>query len=195
MKHKFITGALIFVLAVITAFAIRTVDVTKSCVVLFNDYGHGSGAIIGPNEVLTAKHVAKIPGIRVRTADGDEHAIAKIVFDPNSDLARVYIEDKFDERPLVLDRTPLRVGDKIAIVGTPYVLDLMNCVAPGRVVKVNYETEVMGEEYVNMDVHDCHTAGGCSGGPVVDRKGRIRGIQVLIWSPYGSAVPVEELDP
>lgn len=165
-----------------------------SCVMVYNETGGGSGAIVDVNCVLTAKHVAINPDLKIRTNDGDEHRVARVVLDPDSDLARLYIDGKFDEQPLSLDPTPLRVGDEVSVIGMVLRPDLMNCVLPGHVVKVNYEIQVGNTRYVNLDVCDYHAAPGCSGGPVVDRRGRVRGVQVIGIGPLSSGVPVEELN-
>lgn len=171
-------------------------DPIDSVVMIYNDYGHGSGAIIGPSEVLTAGHVADDVDLVVRTFDGDEHKVVRIQKDPDSDLARLYIEGEFDEPPLTFDRTPLRVGDEITAIGTPRGPLWMNCVLTGRVVKVDvndldYGYSVIGK---NMDVLDCHAAPGCSGAPVLDAQGRVRAVLVGGCEPLCWVVPVEELD-
>lgn len=193
MKCLLIVVLVIFSIAAIGNKPVAT-DVTDSCVLIFNDYGHGSGAIIEPNCVLTARHVAQSPDLRIRTNDGDEHVVVRTWLDPDSDLAKLYIDGRFTPPPLTLDRTPLRVGNKVAVIGTPHAEELLNCVLWGQVVKVDYKVQVEGIEHTNLDVYDCHTAMGCSGGPVVDRWGRIRGVFNIGWPPLGAGVPVGELD-
>lgn len=171
------------------------VNVVDSVVLVYNDYGHGSGAVVDVNCVLTAAHVADNNDLTIRTNDGDEHKVVKVVMDPDSDMALLYIEGQFDdERPLLFDPTPLEVGDRVILLGSPYDTLLQSCVLPGYVVKVDYVTECEGSEYVNLDVLDCHGAPGCSGGPVVDQYGRIRAVLVLGWPPLVMAIPVSELD-
>jgi S1-C subfamily serine protease len=135
-----------------------------------------------------------IPGLTIRTNDGDEHKVVSAWLDPDSDLAVVFIDGTFDEPALVLDATPLMVGDEVRVIGTPWDEVLFNCVLPGCVVKIDMEMTCEGNEYVNLDVMDCHAAPGCSGGPIVDAEGRVRGVLVISYAPLMAAVPVEELD-
>jgi S1-C subfamily serine protease len=163
---------------------------SNSVVLVYNESGHGSGAIVGQNEVLTAKHVALQGNLRVQTADGNDYAVVGMRLDPDSDLAILEIDGVFDEAPFVIDKTPLKVGEEVAIIGTPYDRALLNCVLHGRIVKV--KVEVPTNDIVDMS--DAHAGGGCSGGPMVDTKGKLRGVCVLSVGLLNGSVPVGELD-
>lgn len=173
-------------------------DPVDSCVLVYSADGHGSGVIVGINCVLTARHVADNPGLTIRTNAGDEHPVVFVVVDEDSDMALLYIEGRFSESitPLLIDRTPLRVGDEVTLIGAPFDRMLQNCVLRGRVVKIdlvvdNYGYEIGAE---NIDVLDCHGGPGCSGGPVLDSLGRVRGVLILGIGPLCGAVPVGELN-
>src|SRR5574343_133626 len=163
-----------------------------SVVLVFNDDGHGSGAIIGPDTVLTAKHVALEPGLRVQTADGMIYEVRDVEFDLDDDLAVLYIRGEFTQKPLELCATPFKQRELICAIGTPYEHDLMNCVFSGRVVKTDYSTMVDMQWYENLDVIDAHIGRGCSGGPVLDMRGRVRGVIVTMYGSIVGVVPVEE---
>lgn len=167
-----------------------------SCVLVYNASGHGSGAIVDANCVLTARHVADEPNLVIRTHDGDEHRVVRVVNDPDSDLALLYIDGTFDERPLLFDPAPLRVGDEIVLVGAPFDTALQNCVLAGRVVKVDAKAKYnYPVDAANIDILDCRGGPGCSGGPVFDRRGRIRAVVTMGFGPLCGAVPVAELNP
>ena len=173
------------------------VDPIASCVLVYNAESRGSGCIVGMNCVLTARHVADQPDLVVRTFDGDEHRVVWVQKDPDSDLALLYVEGRFDERPLLFDRRPLTVREEITVIGTPQEQTLQGCVLTGRVVKVDWVCPDYGYNIgaINLDVLDCHAAPGCSGGPVLDRHGHVRGVFIIgIGYNLGAAVPVEELD-
>lgn len=165
-----------------------------SVVLIFSDDGHGSGAIIGPDTVLTAKHVASGPGLSVQTADGTIYEVRDIDFDADDDLAVLYIRGEFTQRPLKMCRTPFKRGELVRAAGTPYERGLMNCVFMGHVVKTDYSTLVGVRWYENLDVTDAHVGRGCSGGPVLDLRGRIRSVAVIVQGSLAGALPVEELD-
>lgn len=169
-------------------------------VVLFEsaDGGFGSGVVIDSNCVLTAKHVLDHVGVgcTFRTYDGLEYVISRTVCDEDSDLAKVYIDSKFECPSATVCAEPLKVLDKIYVLGSPGDVSMYVTVLPGRIVKVDHDhTELIsGYAYRNMDTYDAHTTGGCSGGPVVDEKGRVRGIHVLGCRNLSEGVPIEELD-
>jgi S1-C subfamily serine protease len=174
-------------------------DVTKlsnSVVMLTDDMGHGSGAIVGPDCVLTAKHVSVHMPMVVKTADGETFNIVKVVEDPDSDLSLVYIDGVFDETPLKLDPTPLKVGDKITLIGCPGEVGLPACVLPGFVVRVDYDF-IFGFTELNelgLDMIDAHGEPGVSGGPVIDTNGHVRSVLVIGDGILCGAVPVSELN-
>jgi len=172
---------------------VSTPDPVDSVVMVYNVGGYGSGAIIGPDCVLTARHMTINEGIRVTTADGADYEVVRVVQDKDSDLALLYIDGQFDEVPLVLDPTPLKVGDEVIVIGTPMgEKALMNCVVTGRVVKVDVETPLPGVD--SADMYDVHAGPGFSGGPVLDNRGRIRGVHTVSVAALGGGVPVGELD-
>jgi S1-C subfamily serine protease len=182
------------VFLVVACLNMGTSDYSASVVLVFNDFGHGSGAIVGPNAVLTAKHVAMEPDLRIRTASGDEYPVFGVALDPDSDLAVLYIEGEFGIASLVIDREPLEVGDNTVLIGTPLDPALMNCVLQGRVVRTDYEVEVEGNLLINIDVIDAHGTFGCSGGPLLDADGEIRGVMSVVVGPFSGCTPVGELD-
>jgi S1-C subfamily serine protease len=161
------------------------------------DFGHGSGAIIGPDRVLTARHVsdaAEQRGVvmRVRTQSGAIYEVREVLLDIDDDLAVLVIEGWFHVKPLVIDPTPLAVGDRVWIVGTPMERGLFNCVLPGHVVKLGWDIAEL--DNLGLVVIDAHDAPGCSGGPVLDAQGRIRAVVTVGGYGLVGCVPVGRLD-
>ena len=192
----FIGAIVVLMLLVVYGITTPTMPDSRESVVLLTDgMGHGSGTIIDVNCVLTAKHCTGHPGLVVQTLDGDEYEIIKIVADSNSDLALIYIDGQFDERPLELCDVPLEIGDLVTVIGAPYEVGLIGTVLTGHVVNIDHEVVIPGyEPDVNMDILDTHAGPGCSGGPVLDSQGRVRGVFTLGQGMLGGAVPIEELD-
>lgn len=197
-KVRSVIAVLLLVSVGYLSFGVWTYDpvdmnkVAQSVVILTDGQGHGSGVIVGPNCVLTAKHVAAYMPLVIKTLDGETFAVVKVVEDPDSDLAIVYIDGVFDEQPLLLDPTPLRVGESVTLIGTPMDLVLIDCILSGTVVKIDVDVVEMSQ--LNIDVFDAHGGPGTSGGPVVDSKGHIRGIQVIGIGMLSGAVPIGELN-
>lgn len=161
-----------------------------SCVLVYNDQGHGSGVIIGKNIVLTAGHVGRQPYLSVETNDGDIHIVIRTVIDPKADIALLFIEDMFDEPILSLSTKELKTGDEILEIGTPFDMTNFNCVLPGHVVKIDakidYNYLIPG---TNMDIMDAHSGPGISGGPVI-LDGKVVGIVVASSGLLNASIPI-----
>jgi S1-C subfamily serine protease len=167
--------------------------VEDSVVLVEGVHGHGSGAIVGPNRVLTAGHVAEMPALSVETLDGDRYAVLEAIFDPDSDAAILVIDGTFEERPLMLDSSALKRRDRVEVIGAPLLTEFFGTVLPGQVVNVDRELVAGGETYTNLDMLDAHATSGCSGGPVL-HNGRIAGVCV-VYTPMAwvsHSLPCEE---
>lgn len=164
----------------------------ESCVMVFCAEGHGSGAIVGKNCVLTAAHVAKMSNLMIRTNSNEVYGVVAVALDPDSDMALIYINREFTQKPLPMNKTPLKIEDEVVLIGTPSTPDLFNSVLHGRVVNTNVTTT--GADWKNIDVLDTHGSPGTSGGPVIDIYGRIRGIVVTGCGNLTGAIPMEEFD-
>jgi len=167
-------------------------DPVNSCVLVYNDTGHGSGSIVGKNCVLTAAHVAILEGLKIKTNDEQIYSVVRYALDPDSDIAFIYIDGEFDEQPLGIDKTPMKVGDSVTLIGTPMTVDLMNSVLTGKVVKI--DVDATGTIWKNLDIFDTHSAPGTSGGPILDSQNRVRGIVVTGMGLVTGAVPMDELN-
>lgn len=168
---------------------IRSVGFAESVVVLTDGLGHGSGVIISPTEVLTAKHVAMHSGMIVKTMDGETYNIRTTRMDPDSDLAVVEIDGVFKQRPLKLGQE-LSKDDSICVIGAPFDMRLTGTISRGRVVNVNFDLE---PGYMNLDMIDAQIGPGSSGGPVIHGR-RVCGILVRGNGTFALVVPVGELD-
>jgi len=166
--------------------------VAQSCVLVYNESGHGSGAMVDVNCVLTAKHVADHMPLKIKTLDGTEYDVTSVKLDPDSDLAMLFIDGKFVATPLLLDPAPLHVGDYITLIGSPDDVIFIDCILPGHVVKTGVDITDMNE--FNLVIYDAHADPGTSGGPVLDNKGHIRAVEVIGAGSIAGGVPVSELN-
>ncbi len=133
----------------------------------------GSGSWIGPNMVVTNAHVA-LRGLKITGKDdlGKMYEFDQILaIDETADLAILKASAgsdtylKLAERPA--DPRSLR-GSSVRVIGNTGDLGLS--FYDGRI------TNVVGEEGSTILLHDANTAGGSSGGPLINTAGDLVGV-------------------
>jgi serine protease Do len=148
----------------------------------------GSGVIIDPEGyILTNFHViAGAENIKVTLSDGEEKKYdGKVIGkDPETDLAIIKIKakGKFPAAKLG-DSDKIRVGDWAIAVGSPF--GLKQTVTVGVISAMRQSLYVEGKEYKEMIQTDAAINRGNSGGPLVDIKGEVIGINTAIYAPTG----------
>jgi len=148
----------------------------------------GSGVIIDPEGyVLTNYHVvAGAEDIKVTLSDGEEKKYdGKVIGkDSRSDLAVIKIEskEKFPAAKLG-DSDKIRVGDWAIAIGSPF--GLQQTVTVGVISAKRQSLYVEGKEYREMIQTDASINRGNSGGPLVNIKGEVVGINTAIYAPTG----------
>ncbi len=143
--------------------------------------GLGSGVIYDPSGlILTAAHVVEgSPTVGVRLADGTLHRGTVVGFHSGTDIAVVQVEAVSDlpRAVLAIGSDPLP-GQLAVALGSPF--GFARTVTAGIVSAVN--RPVRG---VPMVQTDAAINPGNSGGPLLDRRGRVVGINDLIFSEGG----------
>jgi len=154
----------------------------------------GSGVIItGDGYVITNHHVAGHARRIVCTlSDKEEIAADLIGTDPLADIAVIKLRnDNKRKFPAVIfgDSSLLRVGDRVLAMGSPYALSqsvTMGIVSNAEVVMPEFSADsrfiLEGEDVgsvVRWIGHDAQIFGGNSGGPLVNLKGEIVGINEI----------------
>ncbi len=154
-----------------------------------NPRSGGSGAVIdaGNGLVLTNNHVVEGAGrLRVVLYDGEFREAELVGRDAATDLALLRIsEDDLVAVPFG-DSTELKVGDIVLAVGYPFGLDqtvTMGIISGlGRTgVSRGLEDFIQTDASINM---------GNSGGPLLDTRGRIIGVNTAIYSRSGGNVGI-----
>jgi serine protease Do len=143
----------------------------------------GSGVIVSKEgHILTNHHViADMTEVRVQLTDGRNLPAALIGSDPATDIAVLRI-DAPNIEPLPLGESDsLRVGQQVFAVGNPYGLE--ETVTRGIVsAKGRHTASDSSIEYIQ---HDAAVNEGNSGGPLVNVRGEIVGINSAIFSRTG----------
>ena len=158
--------------------------------------GVGSGVIYDASGlILTAAHVVgDVDTVTVRFQDGEEVQGTVVGGNADADVAVVEVERSgLQAASLALDGTP-RVGQLAIAVGSPWGLD--STVTAGIISAINQPLCDSGACQAMLQT-DAAINPGNSGGALVDRLGRVVGINVSIFTLSGAndgvgfAVPID----
>ncbi|HEY0459289.1 MAG TPA: trypsin-like peptidase domain-containing protein [Pyrinomonadaceae bacterium] len=155
--------------------------------------GTGSGSVIdAQGHILTNYHVVEGATKLSVTFGGEKAYSAKVVGgDPDTDLAVIQIEPTTDKLTVVPlgDSDQLEVGQKVLAIGNPFGLDrtLTTGVISGlqRPIRARNGRTIEGAIQTDASINP-----GNSGGPLLDKFGRMIGINSQILSPGGGSVGV-----
>jgi hypothetical protein len=141
----------------------------------------GSGFLISGDLVVTAGHVvdgAVTIGLTTDEEALDEASTAELVgFSRKGDLALLRSDQRFDSHPLAFGKEPPRVGDRVAALGFP--LGGRLSMAQGDVTGLDRELTLDEIDLVGLIETDADVNEGNSGGPLVDKRGRVLGVVSL----------------
>lgn len=156
--------------------------------------GVGSGFVISKDGyILTNNHVvADAEDIFVTFVDGEEYTAEVIGTDGRTDVALIKVDAK-DLQPLKIGNSnDLKKGEWVLAIGSPFGLDAT--VTVGVVSAINRETG----DYLPFIQTDVAVNPGNSGGPLLNTKGEVVGVNAQIVSRSGGfmgislAIPIDE---
>ena len=148
--------------------------VVKSIVSIKTDVSQGSGFIInGEGYIVTNAHVLQGAHFaKALTYENELEDAIPIGLDANADIALLKISNRDDGDFLKFgDSDDVKVGEKVIAVGNPYGLSFT--VTEGIVSAVKRKGLNGVEAYIQTDVA---LNPGNSGGPLIDNKGKVIGI-------------------
>lgn len=156
--------------------------------------GVGSGFIISSDGfVLTNAHVVEgADDVYVTLTDKREFKAKIIGIDKRTDVAVVKIDGTNLPRLTIGDPNKLRVGEWVIAIGSPFGLD--NTVTAGIISAKARDTG----DYLPLIQTDVAVNPGNSGGPLINMRGEVIGINSQIYSRSGGymgisfAVPIDE---
>lgn len=156
--------------------------------------GVGSGFIISADGfVMTNAHVVDgADDVYVTLTDKREYKAKIIGADRRTDVALVKIEGSNLPRLAMGDSNKLRVGEWVIAIGSPFGLD--NTVTAGIISAKARDTG----DYLPLIQTDVAVNPGNSGGPLINMRGEVVGINSQIYSRSGGymgisfAVPIGE---
>ena len=155
--------------------------------------GNGSGSVIdAQGHILTNFHVVEGATKLTVSFGGGKNYPAKVVGgDPDTDLAIIQIDPGADKLTIVPlgDSDQLDVGQKVLAIGNPFGLDrtLTTGIISGlqRPIRARNGRPIEGAIQTDASINP-----GNSGGPLLDKFGRMIGINSQILSPQGGSVGV-----
>ncbi|MDF1569917.1 MAG: trypsin-like peptidase domain-containing protein [Spirochaetaceae bacterium] len=153
----------------------------------------GSGSIIDSRGyILTNNHVVENAyKVNVTLADGIVFEGDVIGSDPENDLAVVKFDP--DGHPLVTipfgSSHNLRVGQKVLAIGNPFAFErtLTTGIISGLGRPLRNDKGIVIRDLVQTDAS---INPGNSGGPLLDAKGRLIGVNTMIYTPSGGSVGI-----
>ena len=156
--------------------------------------GVGSGFVISADGyILTNAHVVEgADEVYVTLTDKREYKAKIIGSDKRSDVALVKIEGSNLPRLTFGDSNKVRVGEWVIAIGSPFGLE--NTVTAGIISAKARDTG----DYLPLIQTDVAVNPGNSGGPLINMRGEVIGINSQIYSRSGGymgisfAVPIDE---
>ena len=153
--------------------------------------GAGSGVIINSDGyILTNYHVVKdADKISVKLANDKEYAGKVIGKDPKTDLAVVKIKHRGPFPVAALgDSDKIRVGEWVLAIGSPFGLE--QTVTAGIISAKRQSMQISNSYYRDLIQTDASINMGNSGGPLVNIRGEVIGVNTAIYSQSGGSVGV-----
>jgi serine protease Do len=159
------------------------------------DESSGSGVVVGADGWVVTNHhvIANATDITVRLADRRELSAKLVGTDPASDIALLKVEASKLPAARIGNPAKLRPGEWVLAIGAPFGFEYS--VTAGIVSAKG--RSVGAEQYVPYLQTDVAVNPGNSGGPLVNLRGEVVGINSQIFSETGSftgisfAVPID----
>jgi len=155
--------------------------------------GAGSGVLVTPDGyVLTNHHVVRDANrMQLTLTDGTSLGAVTIGLDPPNDLAVVRANGSGLPYAALGDSSTLRVGQLVIAIGNP--LGFQSSVSTGVISATGRGMRGMDRRLIeNVIQHTAPLNPGNSGGPLVDSRGRVVGINtaiIAVAQGIGFAVP------
>jgi serine protease Do len=152
-------------------------------------HGAGSATIVGKDGLLlTNAHVVNGREAEVTLADGRSLPAQLLAYDEAADLAAFKVEDEVLPAIALADSGSLRSGELVVALGDPW--GVPGAATAGIVIGVGAEWPEMAESGREWVMANLHLRPGNSGGPLINARGSLVGINTMMTGPdIGVAIP------
>lgn len=151
--------------------------------------GQGSGILWSADGlVITNAHVVQRRALTVTLPDGRRLPARVLAHDPERDVAALKVDAAGLPAIPAGDSEALRPGDWVAAVGHPF--GVAGAATAGVVIGTGPDLpeQPRGREWIAVNLR---LRPGNSGGPLVDARGRLVGVNTIMTGPEaGGAVPI-----
>jgi len=156
----------------------------------FRSEVRGTGFFISSDGyIVTNNHlVEKAEKVTVATLQDKEYPAKIVGTDHNTDLALLKVNDKNLPFAELGDSEKLRVGEWVLAIGNPWGFE--HTVTAGIVSSKGRQLGIPGVPYQDYIQTDAAINRGNSGGPLVNMKGEVVGINAVIISPSGGNIGI-----
>ncbi|MCI9303697.1 MAG: trypsin-like serine protease [Clostridium sp.] len=163
--------------------------------------GMGSGFIINTDGyILTNYHVINgAKEVTVTLSDGQEVTASVVNYDSDKDIAMIKLNGNV-EVPGVVElgnSDALQPGEEVVAIGNPLSKELSSTLTKGIVSALNRSVETQSGVNTNLIQTDAAINSGNSGGPLINTKGEVIGINTLKASNgaegIGFAIPINDV--
>jgi len=139
--------------------------------------GEGTGFVVGPGLVATAAHVVDgASSIKLRMNSGSRSDALVVGFDRGRDLALLQASRPLRTQALGFETSTAPVGSDVVAMGFPLGLPLT--ATKGSITGLHRSITVEDVHYRDLLQTDAAVNPGNSGGPILDRRGRVVGMVV-----------------
>jgi len=163
--------------------------------------GGGSGIIIKEDGyIITNNHVVEgSKNIDVVLSNGKTYPAKIVGMDSKTDLAVIKIDANGLPAAEIGKSSELEVGELAVAIGNPLGQEFAGSVTAGVISALNRSMNVQGRQYTLIQT-DAAINPGNSGGPLVNRNGRVIGINTVKIGAtgidgMGFAIPIDEAMP